>query len=371
MDVVSLTRKLISFNTVNPPGNEGEIARFTGNLLADHGFKVEYQVYSGSRLHMIAEKGIVPGKAPLILSGHFDTVPPGNISWNVDPFAGDVHEGKIWGRGSSDMKGGLAAMATAAIEAFNEKPPSCGVKLIFTADEEPGCPGILQLVSISKEPPEASAIIIGEPTSNLPATGHKGAIYLKARFKGKTAHSSMPEKGINAIYKAARAVVKISEFKFEAERDQLLGYPTINVGKIAGGQNLNSVADHAEFTVDIRTTTKVDHSEILKKLSSKILIDAVIEKMTDLQPVFTSEEDPFVRLVYSICGVEEHDKRFPLALPYLTEGAVLQKFFGGIPIVILGPGEPETAHTANEFCYIDRLTESVRIYKEIILQWQQ
>ena len=371
MDVISLTRKLISFNTVNPPGNEGDIARFTGNLLASHGFHVEYPVYSGSRLHLIAEKGIVPDKAPLILSGHFDTVPPGSSPWKADPFTGEVKEGKIWGLGSSDMKGGLAAMVTAAIEASSENTSCCGVKLIFSADEEPGCPGILQLVSTLNDPPRASAIIIGEPTSNLPATGHKGAIYLNAVFSGKTAHSSMPEKGINAIYKAARAIVKISGLKFEAEQDQLLGYPTINVGKIAGGLNLNSVADHAEFTVDIRTTTKVDHSEMLKKLSSDILNEAEIEKMTDLGPVFTCVEDPFVSLVYRICGVEDHDKRFPLALPYLTDGAILQKYFGGIPTVILGPGEPETAHNTDEYCYTDRLIESVRIYKEIISQWQQ
>jgi succinyl-diaminopimelate desuccinylase len=180
----------------------------------------------------------------------------------------------------------------------------------------------------------------------------------------------MPEKGINAIYKAAKAIVKISEFKFGAEPDPLLGHPTINVGKINGGLNINSVADHAEFTVDIRTTTKVDHSEILKKLASDILNEAVIEKLTDLQPVFTHGDNLFVRLLYEICGIEKNDPGFPLALPYLTDGAVLQKYFGNPPTVILGPGEAEIAHTTDEYCYTDKLTEAVRIYKEIITKWQ-
>jgi len=370
MDVISLTRKFISFNTVNPPGNEGEIAQFTGDLLASHGFKVECPVYRGTRTHLIAEKGILPGKSPVILTGHFDTVPLGNSQWSFDPFAGELDGGKIRGRGSCDMKGGLAAMIIAAIRAFNETPPPGGVRLIFTADEEPGCHGVQHLVSILKGPAKASAIIVGEPTSNLPATGHKGAIYLKAVFSGKTAHSSMPEKGINAIYKAARAVVKISDFKFGAEQDPLLGHPSINVGKINGGLNINSVADHAEFTVDIRTTTKVDHSEILKRLASEMLNEAVTEKLTDLQPVFTHEDNPFVRLLYEICGIEKNGPGFPLALPYLTDGAVLQKYFGDPPTVILGPGEPEIAHTTDEYCYTENLTEAVRIYKEIITKWQ-
>jgi succinyl-diaminopimelate desuccinylase len=370
MDVISLTRKLISFNTVNPPGNEGEIARFTGDLLASHGFDVECPIYRGSRTHLIAEKGIQAGKSPVILSGHFDTVPPGNNKWSVDPFAGKVHEGKIWGRGSCDMKGSLAAMIIAAIRAFNEKPPPGGLRLIFTADEEPGCLGIQHLVSLLKGPARASAIIVGEPTSNLPATGHKGAIYLKAVFSGKTAHSSMPEKGINAIYKAARSIIKLSDYNFDAEQDPLLGYPTINVGKINGGMNINSVPDHAEFTIDIRTTTKVNHNDVLKKIASEILEEGVIEKMVDLQPVSSPADNPFIQLVYTVCGIERISPGFPLALPYLTDGAVLQRYYGNAPTVILGPGEPEMAHRTDEYCYTDKLEESVKIYKEIISKWK-
>jgi succinyl-diaminopimelate desuccinylase len=370
MDIISLTRKLLSFNTVNPPGNEEENAKFVGDILSVHGFKIEYPKFENNRFHLIAEKGLSLKRPPIVLSGHFDTVPLGNKSWSVDPFAGDVKDGKIWGRGSSDMKGGLAAMILASIEAFADTPPQDGIRLIFSAGEELGCQGISKLIKEKRRLGEASAIIVGEPTANQAVTGHKGALYLKAMTSGKTAHSSMPELGVNAIYKAARSIMKIMDFNFEAEQDPLLGYPTLNVGTISGGMNINSVPDHAEFTIDIRSTTKVDHSKILNTLRGKIGDEAVIETLVDLKPVFTPEYDPFVKIVYDVCKAESSRDGFPKALPYLTDGAVLQKLYNNAPTVILGPGQPEMAHQTDEYCYIDKLEQAVNIYKNIILKWR-
>lgn len=370
MDVISLTRKLLSFNTINPPGNEEEIAKFVGGLLSGHGFKIEYPVFEDKRLHLIAEKGLSSKRPPIVLSGHFDTVPPGKKSWSFDPFTGEVNDGKILGLGSSDMKGGLAAMILASIGAFIETTPEGGIRLIFSAGEELGCQGVSKLIKEKRGLGEASAIIVGEPTANLPVTGHKGALYLKAITSGKTAHSSMPELGVNAIYKAARSIMKIIDFNFEAQPDPLLGYPTINVGTISGGMNINSIPDHAEFTIDIRSTTKVDHSKILNKLTREIGDETVIETLVDLKPVFTSENDPFVQIVYDICDVERMRNGFPKALPYLTDGSVLQKSYNDAPTVILGPGQPEMAHQTDEFCNIDKLERAVNIYKNIILKWR-
>jgi succinyl-diaminopimelate desuccinylase len=370
MDVISLTRKLLSFNTVNPPGNEEEIAKFVGGILVGHGFKIEYPVFEGNRLHLIAEKGISSKRPPIVLSGHFDTVPLGKKSWSFDPFTGEVNDGKIFGRGSSDMKGGLAALILASIEAFSETPPAGGIRLIFSAGEELGCQGVSKLIKEKRGLGEASAIIVGEPTANLPVTGHKGALYLKAVTSGKTAHSSMPELGVNAIYKAVRSIMKIMDFNFEAPPDPLLGYPTLNVGTISGGININSIPDHAEFTIDIRSTTKVDHDKILNKLTREIGDETVIEKLVDLKPVFTSENDPFVQIVYDVCKVERMRNGFPKALPYLTDGSVLQKFYNDAPTVILGPGQPEMAHQTDEFCYINKLEYAVDIYRNIISKWR-
>jgi len=371
MDLISLTRKLLSFNNINPPGNEEIIARYVADILLENHFTVRLPEFEKGRLHLIAEKGISTHKAPIVLSGHFDTVPLGNNKWSVDPFAGEINDGKLWGRGSSDMKGGVAAMILAAIDAFKDSPPEGGIRLIFTAAEELGCIGIQQLMKTIDDPGYASAIIVGEPTSNIPAIGHKGAIYLNAVTSGKTAHSSMPQLGDNAIYKAAAAILKAKDFQFETEEDTLLGFPTINVGRMSGGLNINSVPDHAEFTIDIRSTSKTDHGKTIKRLSGELGGETKLEVLVDMNSVFTKEDDPFIQLVYEICGIKNGSKGFPRLLPYLTDGSVLQRVYKGAPTIILGPGEPEMAHKTDEFCYIDKLEESYRIYKEIILKWRK
>lgn len=363
MDVISLTKKLLNFNTINPPGNEAEIARFTGSMLSENGFKVKYHEFGENRLHLIAEKGIGESGLPVILSGHFDTVPEGKKPWTMDLFSGKVSEGKIWGRGSSDMKGGLAAMIIASIEAFSKGTPGRGVRIIFTAGEELGCQGISQLAADRLIPADASVIIVGEPTGNIPAVGHKGALYLNAVAKGKTAHSSMPEKGDNAIYKAAEAIIRLKNIDFSAERDPLLGFPTINIGKISGGMNINSVPDHAEFTIDVRTTSMLDHEKIFKQIKETAGHEIMIEKLVDTGCVSTSLSDPLVRGVFHAMGIVEY---FPRSLPYLTDGAVLQKVCNA-PVIILGPGEPEQAHQTDEFCEISKIEEAVDIYRKIIL----
>lgn len=366
--LILLTQKLISYNTVNPPGNEKDAAHYLGRLLEENGFKVEYPVFGENRVHLIAEKGLSQRVPPIVLSGHLDVVPLGTKVWTVDPFAGEIIDGKIFGRGSSDMKSGVAALVFAAIEALDEGSPEGGVRLIITAGEELGCQGVQQLVDTYRNMGEARAVIIGEPTSNVPVTGHKGGLYLNVAFSGLTAHSSMPELGDNAIYKAARAIGKIEKFDFGAAKDSLLGFPTINVGKMSGGQNLNSVPDHAEFTIDVRSTTKVSHSKIMEQIKNELGDEAQIEVLVDMSPVSTREDDPFVQLVYDVCKIDRINGGFPKSLPYLTDGAVLQKYYHGVPTIILGPGQPEMAHQTDEFCYIEKITQAISIYKSIILK---
>lgn len=366
-DAIALTRKLIAFNTVNPPGDEAEIARFIGSILTENGFFVDYIPYEDKRLQLVAEKGVSAGIPPLVFTGHFDTVPLGAQEWSFDPFGGEIKGDQLYGRGSSDMKGGLAAMIIAAIQAFQNGEPKEGIRLIFTAAEESGCHGAKQLVKTYDKIGQACGIVVGEPTANLPATGHKGAVYLNMTTSGKTAHSSMPHLGDNAIYKAARAILKVEKFDFCAEEDPLLGWPTVNVGKISGGLNLNSVPDFAGFTVDARTTTKVDHEEFLSKLKKEIGVEVTMETLVNLKAVTSNENDPFVQRVYAACGVGEAAPGYPKSLPYLTDGSVLQGAYGGVPTVILGPGQPEMAHQTNEFCSIAKLEEAVSIYRNIIL----
>jgi succinyl-diaminopimelate desuccinylase len=367
-NAISLTRKLISFNTINPPGNEMGIAKYVGGLLSENGFNVQYPIFKEGRLHVIAEKGLSPSVPPIVLSGHFDTVPLGAKKWSYSPFEGSIIGGKIYGRGSSDMKAGVAAMVCASIQAFEEGLPEGGVRLILTAGEELGCQGVQHLVNTFTKLGQASAIIIGEPTANTPVIGHKGGLYMNVSISGITAHSSMPELGDNAIYKAAKAIIKVEGFNFRAEKDPLLGSPTINVGKINGGLNLNSVPDHAEFTIDVRSTTKVKHHEIIQRLKNEFGDYATIETLVNMPPVSTNEENPFVQLVYDICKIDRTSGEYPKALPYLTDGSVLQRLYNSAPTIILGPGQAEMAHQTDEFCYVRKIEESINIYKNIILR---
>ncbi len=366
-DVITLTRELIAFNTVNPPGNESKIARFLGSLLTENGFEVEYVPFEENRLHVIAEKGCSEKSSPVVFTGHFDTVPLGAKDWSFDPFGGEVKGGKLYGRGSSDMKGGLAAMVIAAILAFEEGSPDDEVRLVLTAGEELGCQGARQLVETYHKLGKAKGIIVGEPTANIPAIGHKGGLYLNLTADGITAHSSMPHLGDNAIYKVARAISKIEKLDFGSEKDPLLGFPTINVGTVFGGMNLNSVPDRAVFTIDARTTTKVDHGKLLDQIKKELGDEVSVEKLVDLVAVSSNNDDPFVRMVYSVCGITASAEGYPKSLPYLTDGSVLQPAYGGVPTIILGPGQPEMAHQTDEFCYTENLDRSVEIYKNIIL----
>ncbi len=366
-DVVELTQKLILLDTVNPPGNEAPAARLTGSLLEARGFKTNYISYGENRLHLVAEKGCSENSPAIIFTGHFDTVPLGAGEWNVNPLGGEVVEGKIYGRGSSDMKSGIAAMTLAAIHACERGNPLCGVRLIFTSGEETGCQGAGHLVKSYNKLGKAKGIVVGEPTSNIPATGHKGGLYLKVTTKGKTAHSSMPHLGENAIYKAARAILKAEKFDFKDEKDSLLGFSTLNVGRMQGGINLNSVPDYAEFTIDARTTANINHQELLSRLRQELGGEVNIEVLVDLPAVSSDENSSFVQAVYACSGIKPGTEGFPKSLPYLTDGAFLQPAYGGVPTVILGPGQPEMAHKTNEYCFVENLERAVEIYKNIIL----
>ena len=200
-DALSLTRKLLSFNTVNPPGRERECAEFLGNILEQGGYKISYHAFGERRTNLIASIEGTGDQSPICFTGHLDTVPLGTAPWCHDPFIGEMEEDKLYGRGSSDMKGGIAAMVLAALRLSPFLPGKGGISLVFTGGEEQGCAGAAYLCAQGRVPGKAGALVVGEPTSNYPVVGHKGAIFLEARTRGVTAHGSMPDQGENAIIK--------------------------------------------------------------------------------------------------------------------------------------------------------------------------
>ena len=371
MDVIELTKKLIRFNTVNPPGNEEDIALYLGGLLKKNGFRVEYPVLDKHRLHLVAEKGVHAKHAPVILSGHLDVVPIGTKKWTKKPFSAEIESGKLFGRGSSDMKGGVAAIVCAAINVFKESAPKKGLRIILTAGEEVGCFGCRDLQATGFDIGKASGLIIAEPTANLPFTGHKGGLFINAYASGTAAHASMPQKGDNAIYKAAHAIVNLEKIDFNVEKDPLLGLPTINIGIIKGGTNFNSVPDSAEFTIDVRTTGKLSNEKALEIIQQTAGNEITLEPFVNLNACYTNEKEAFVNTVYEVCESENIKADLPASAPYLTDASVLQPWLDNVPTVILGPGEPGMAHKTDEYCYVDKIVQAGKIYQRIILNWDK
>jgi succinyl-diaminopimelate desuccinylase len=369
INCLSLTRKLISFNTVNPPGQERDCAQYLARLLEDGGFKVTLYEFSERRTSLIAHIGSSGDKAPICLAGHMDTVPLGGNRWEKDPFSGEVDGGKVFGRGSSDMKGGLSAMVVAALRLANRAKRKAGITLVCTASEETGCQGAHHLANLGNGLREAGALLIGEPTSNYPLVGHKGALWLEVSTSGVTAHGSMPEQGENAIYKAAQVVTQLQAYKFDIFPHPLLGAPTLNVGTISGGMNINSVPDRAVIGVDIRTIPDQRNRDVYENLQSYLGQDVEIERIVDAGSIITEPEHEWVQEVFDI--MEPFCRKRPVArgVTYFTDASVLTPAFGNPPTLILGPGEPAMAHKLDEFCYISKIEEAVEAYVKIGSKW--
>ena len=369
IDPVELTRTLVAFNTINPPGNERSCAEHLGALLEGGGFSISYHEYADQRSNLIARIGGSPDKKPLCFTGHVDTVPLGTAPWSVDPFAGEISDGKLYGRGTTDMKSGVAAFVVAALELGAALADGPGVVLVITAGEETGCEGAYHLAGLDNALGEAGAIVVAEPTSNQPWIGHKGALWLKAKTTGVTAHGSMPEEGVNAVYKAARAIGRLEDFDFNIARDAILGKPTLNVGTVSGGLNINSVPDSAEVGIDIRTVPAQDHKEVRSHLAGYLGEEVTLEAVVDVGGVVTDPADDWMSEVFDVMTGILGERPETKTAAYFTDASALTPAYGGPPTVILGPGEAHMAHQTDEYCVVDRIGQAVEANIEITRRW--
>jgi succinyl-diaminopimelate desuccinylase len=366
-DAVFLTKSLLRFDTVNPPGRERDCARHAGALLKEWGFRVEYYEYDDRRTSVIARAGGTREQAPLCLTGHLDVVPLGARAWSRDPFKGETDGDRLYGRGSSDMKAGVAAMLLACKALAKKIQGTAGIVLVLTAGEENGCVGSGQLAR-TQLLGKAGALVVGEPTSNYPLVGHKGSLKFHARFHGVSAHGSMPHLGVNAISKAAKAVPKLEAFDFEAQAHPVMGGPTLNVGTIQGGSSVNAVPDSATIGVDIRTVPGMRHDALLSRLKP-LLGEAEVDVFSDLPAVWTEPQQEWVQRVFEICKPYAGEAPQARTAPYMTDAANLLKVYAGAPAVVLGPGEAAMAHQTDEYCSMERIREAVAIYEALIRDW--
>lgn len=363
MDVIELTRTLIRFDTVNPPGNEDACARIVGQILEDGGFSVSYEAFAPGRTSVVAHSPVPGGESgPIVLSGHLDTVPLGSAAWRHDPVAADMIDGKIYGRGASDMKSGVAAMVVAALAEGSKVP----VTLVMTAGEETGCEGARFLAAERRLPVPARALVIGEPTANQPLIGHKGALWLELEATGRAAHGSQPERGENAIHKAAQAVNRLANYRFDGFNHPLLGRPSLNVGTIQGGSNINSVPDRALVGVDIRSVPGSGHDALRQDL--EILCGDLVRLriLADMEGFASDPDDPWIQSVFQLATPYLDDPPVPRGASYFTDAAPLVAACNQPPTILLGPGEPSQAHQTDEYVFTRRIEDALGIYREIL-----
>ncbi|MFS2224117.1 M20 family metallopeptidase [Pantoea sp. B65] len=364
---LALARQLLGFDTINPPGNEAACMQFLADWLQQRGFAVTLSQFGERRVNLLAQLAGHSGEPPLAFTGHLDTVPLGNQPWQYDPFGGDVVAGKLYGRGASDMKAAVAAFAVACVQQQQLIRQRHGVLLVITGGEETGCDGARALIAEGPLP-QPGALIVGEPTANYPVIGHKGALWLRCETRGKTAHGAMPELGINAIYLAADALGKIRQFQ-PGLAHPLMKQPTLNVGRIQGGLNINSVPDRAQFDVDIRTAPDLHHAELRQRLAATLGDTVSIDTLVDLPAILTGEEHPWIRQVYQRCQPLHDLALTARVVPYFTDASLLLPALGSPPCIILGPGEPAMAHQTDEYCELQKLHAAEALYGQLIADW--
>jgi succinyl-diaminopimelate desuccinylase len=257
------------------------------------------------------------------------------------------------------------------VELAEELSRGPGVVLVITAGEEVGCEGA-RFLADQKRLGRAGAIVIAEPTANYPYVGHKGLAWFEIETRGTTAHGSMPEVGDNAILKMARVIHDLDTFRFPVESHPVMGKPTINVGTIAGGLNTNSVPDEARITIDTRTVPGIEHGHLCRSLESLLAPrGARVRKIVDTAPLYTEPANEWVQSVFDACTPLLEGRPEPRTITFSTDGADLKRGFGGPPAVILGPGEPKLAHQTDEWCSMQRLEQSVDLFRTLMLAWQK
>ncbi len=368
-DPVTLTRDLVRFDTINPPGEERVCAHHIGGMLEASGFRVDYHEFADQRTSLIARLDGSGDGPPICFTGHIDVVPLGKAAWSHDPFAGERDGDRLFGRGVTDMKGALAAIVLAAqrIAALPER--KAGLVLVLTAGEETRCEGAHHLAAQPGALGSAGAVLVGEPTANQPLVGHKGLVRYRIKTTGVTAHASMPEQGDNAILKIAEVVQRLERFDFGVAPHPVMGSPTLNVGTITGGLNINSVPDEAEIGVDIRTIPGQTADEIEVRLEAALGPEVGVTNIANEDSVVTDARDEWVQQVYDVMEPLLGRRPQPATAVYFTDGSVLKPAYGGPPTVILGPGEPTCAHKTDEYCSIVKLEAATEAYLDIMRRW--
>lgn len=370
--VVELTRRMIGMRSVNPPGDERPVAEYLVEVAGRNGLEAELQPLDQGRANCLVR--LPGGDAPaLVFTGHLDVVPPGEQPWEHDPFGADEVDGRIYGRGSADMKGGVASILAAMIGLRKSGfRPTGDVVLAATAGEEAGLYGASAMVD-RRSLEGAGYLVVAEASDLNVFVAEKGVLWMDVHYYGRTAHGSMPWLGVNAVSAMARLIPVLETYPFFFEESALLGRPTLSVNMIDGGNKTNVVPDHCRIALDMRTVSSQDHADLIadvrrqaeavaQSVSSEIQVDITVDQ--DNISVETDPGSPLVEaLIASVASVTGWQPEVG-GVTYATDAAVLAPGFD-IPMVICGPGVPGMIHQPDEYVEIEQLVQASRIYAEL------
>jgi len=368
-EVVEFCRELVKIETVNPPGDELAASEYIAGVLEKIGMEVEVIKHSPTRASTLARLRGSKESPGLLFNGHIDTVPVGAESWTHDPFGAVRADGKIWGRGAADMKGGVAALITAVKALAEARLPLKG-DLIFaaTAGEEIDSLGATVIASRTDVGP-LQAILIPEPSHNELFIAEKGAFWLEMTTHGQTAHGSMPDLGRNAVMMMVKLIAEFENLEIPFQPHPLLGGFSRSVNTISGGVKTNVVPDSCVATVDMRTVPGQDHmlilrliEDLIKKMERDVAgFKASVEIVNDRASLETDANAPVVGSFSEVVAAVTGKKPTPKGTRYFTDGVVLVPAFKA-PLLICGPGDAGLAHQPNEHVEISKLVEAAQIY---------
>ena len=364
-NAVELLQALVRIPSVNPEGDPGtdgtgeaRIAAWLAEFLRGLGAQVELREVLPGRPNVVARfPSDRAGKPRLLLAPHTDTVSV--LGMTIPPFAAELRDGKIWGRGASDTKGPMTAMLWALHE-MRDRLPALGHEIWFAglASEEAGQHGSKALAREER----FDFVIAAEPTDLQVVHTHKGSAFLQLRTRGKAGHASRPELGENAIAKMLRVLAFIGgelAREFAAIHDPVLGSPTISIGTIRGGSKTNIIPDACAASVDLRFVPAQFTPGFAEKLAARLRAvcpDLALD-LSPAPPLYTDPAHPLIAQL-GACGAQ------PVGAPWFCDAC----FFAerGMPAVALGPGSIAQAHTRDEFIAVADLEKGVEFFTKFL-----
>ena len=396
---IKILSDIVAIETVDR--NEEDVANYLATLLSEYGIDSKV-IPTGipGRANLVAEIG--SGSPVLAISGHMDVVSAGNAeAWTSDPYTLTERDGKLFGRGSTDMKGGLAALVIAMIEIKEQGLLERGtLRLLATYNEENGAVGSIQLEEAGYVS-DVDAIVIGEPTTGMIHPSHKGSMNFVVSSRGKSVHSSRPRGGINAIdplmdfalafkqaFKEATKDISFGQLNFSPvlnlygavegddagnqELDQLLKQPTFNVTVFRGGDQVNTIPDNAEVVFNIRTVPEFDN-EAVKGVFAEVYqefldkgADFDLQLTLDLKPLNGGVNSDLVQLTKTLGATYLNQDLEVVPMTGGTDGAnFVANKPAGYPIIIFGPGST-TSHQIDEYVDKDEYLTFVNLYIDLL-----